>query len=454
MNTEARPTITRAFLEKLDTASDRQADAIYRDAKQKNFGVRVSPGAISFFVQRKMGGSTSVKRTLGSYPAMTVEEARKKAAVWLGWMAEGIDPLLRIKQQQAATLAAQEKSRRTFGKVFLDYASIKASSSAALTIRDREKTAQKLQALKLWHMPFDEIKIETVERDLAPQFEKHLATGWRIYRYSRAAYAFEAEKLQISGNPFSLWRKWKRPQLVQRREEILPTGEAAGQAWLKALMKLRDDPRFSVSVTADYLLCLLLWGGRKTETQKLTTSDIDFKNAVAVFRGRNTKNKRDHFFPLTPWAVEIVKARIEKNGDREGDWVFASRVAGKSLVDVRNVLGMLAKESGLTIRPHDLRRTFASELVGDTGSNLFLVKSAMNHAGINQDVTVGYFAIKAKVDALRPAYEVREARLKRLSGQSDPEVAEPDKLLSDVQAAANNPLLKEKLLALLQGSST
>ena len=58
----AKVHITRQFLEWLDVNRPNAFDVIYRDSKQSNFGVRASPGAVSFFVQRKMGGSTSFKR--------------------------------------------------------------------------------------------------------------------------------------------------------------------------------------------------------------------------------------------------------------------------------------------------------------------------------------------------------------------------------------------------------
>lgn len=441
--------ITRSFLDKLRDANSRVADVIYRDTEQKNFGVRVSPGAISFFVQRKMGGSVSVKRTLGTYPEMTVEAARKRALIWLGLMADGIDPFLRIREQQAATLSAQQKGRLTFEKVFNDYAAIKKESSAHNTVKDRLKTAARLEDTKLWTSSFEDITVDLVEGTLAKLMQTHRATGWRVYRYCRAAYAYQAEKQGISGNPFSLWRKAKSPKPVRVRETILPTAEVAGQKWVVELIRLRTHPQFAVSVTADYLLCLLLWGGRKTETQRLKIAEVDFTNNVVVFKGENTKNKRAHIFPLTPWAADIVKNRIARNGEREGDWVFPSRIVGKHVVDIRNVLGMLEAASGLKICAHDLRRTFASELSGDTGSNLFMVKTAMNHTSMSQDVTVGYIGTKAKVDALRPIYEMREKRLMQFAGLAPVEVELSPAIQTVMESAARNPAVRAQLLALL-----
>lgn len=442
-------TIDKSFIEWLEKNPPKSADIIYRDEQQPGFGIRATPRRISYFVQRKMGRSESVKRTLGSHPSLTLPNARKKAQIWLGWMAEGLDPALVIRQRRIETEAANSELRRTFGKVFADYVVMKGDGdgegSAPSTIKDREKVPKKLGKTKLWHSPFSDITVDVVDRDLAPIFKISAANGWRLYRYCRAAYQFEADKLNVAGNPFSLWRKWRKPKLVARRETILPTAQIEGQLWLKELVRLRDDENFPVNVTADYLLCLLLWGGRKTETQRLKPQDVDFENKFVIFRGGNTKNKLDHYLPLTPWAAEILKARLEKNIGYGDEWVFPSRLSKKHLVEIRNVLEILHKASGLKIGAHDLRRTFATELLGDSGANLFLVKAAMNHAAIGHDVTVGYISVKARVDALRPSFEVRERRLMQLAGVLQAAEAVPDELMKAVLSAAKNPKLRKEL---------
>ena len=442
--------IDKSFIEWLEKNLPNSADVIYRDDQQPGFGIRATPQRISYFVQRKMGRSESVKRTLGSHPSLTLPHARKKAQIWFGWMAEGKDPALVIRQQRVETEAANSELRRTFGRVFAAYVELKKESSAASTIKDRKKVENKLDKTKLWHSPFSDITVDVVERDLAPIFKNSLANGWRTYRFCRAAYQLEADKLNMAGNPFSLWRKWKKPKLVARRETILPTAQSEGQLWLKELVRLRDDENFPVNVTADYLLCVLLWGGRKTETQRLKPQDLDLKNNFVIFRGRNTKNKLDHYLPLTPWAADILKARLKKNVGYGDEWIFPSRVSKKHLVEIRTVLDILNKASGLKIGAHDLRRTFATELLGDSGANLFLVKAAMNHAATSQDVTVGYISIKARVDALRPSFEVRERRLMQLAGVVNVhEDAVPDDLMKMVLAAAKNPKMREALQSVL-----
>ncbi len=426
-----------------------KGDIIIRDTKITGFGVRISPGAISFFAQSKMG-RISKKRTIGSFPDWSVEQARDEAEKWKIKMRGGEDPLVEKYKKLQESQSELERMRHTFGKAFEEYIELKRDQSADLTNKDRAKVVKKIERTALWNAPLADVGVMVIRDALQPIFAKSPANGWRVYRHCRAAYAWAAPSSGLAGNPFSAWRKERKPKALERRQKILQTEDAAGQAWLKELVRLRADKNSYISITADYLICVLLWGGRKTETQKLKSHDIDFKNQIVEFRSENTKSRRSHFFPLTAWAASILKERIEKNGEIEGDWVFPSRVQGKHIVDIRRVLELLQEASSLQIGAHDLRRTFASELTRDTGANLFIVKVAMNHASISQDVTAGYIDIKTKVDALRPAYEMRERRLMRLAGFDVPELVVNDNLIKLLQSAAANPELKALLRSILQ----
>lgn len=445
-----RANLTNQFLRKYADKAERpvKGDIIIRDTKITGFGVRISSGSVSFFAQRKMG-RVSKKRTIGSYPDWSVEQARAEAEEWKLKMRRGEDPLVDKYKRQQQSEDELARMRHTFGKVFEEYIESKREHSAPLTIKDREKVVKKIRKTALWSAPLADVGVPVVRDTLQPIFAKSLSTGWRVYRHCRAAYGWAAPNNGLAGNPFSVWRKERKPKALERRQKVLATDDDAGNKWLRELVRLRNNESSYVSITSDYLLCVLLWGGRKTETQKLKVPDIDFKNRVVIFRGENTKSRRSHYFPLTTWAASILQERLEKNGTVEGDWVFPSRVKGKHIVDIRSVLEMLQTASGLHIGAHDLRRTFASELTRDTGANLFIVKVAMNHADINQDVTAGYIDIKTRVDSLRPAYEMRERRLMRLAGFDVPEMAVSDDLLKLLQLATTNPELKSLMRTLL-----
>lgn len=422
---------------------------IIRDTETKGFGVRVSPNSISFFVQRKMGGSSSPKRTLGSYRSSlkSVSDARAKAHIWYGLMTNGQDPLVEIAQQQEQSRNELAKLRHTFGKAYESYMASKKLEGSPATDKDREQVKKAVEdsPSKIWGTSIHKITKDLVEKTLRPWFEKDpktglygskIATGWKVYRYCRAAYALATGRPgDDPTNPFSQWRAEHDLPEVPKRTQYLRTNKPTGIQWLQKLLSLRDDPDHTINVVADYLLCVLLWGGRKKETQLLRWTEVNFDDRIVTFRRENTKSKSEHAFPMTPFVEQLLRARKDKNDTPRwaqkntkhvslGEWVFASRVRGKHIVDIRNVLELCEAASGMKIRAHDLRRTFATHLAGKT--DLGTVKLAMNHADAKRDVTWGY--VQEKIEVLRPLYEARENQLLQLAG-----LATPSKVITQVE---------------------
>lgn len=106
MNTHQTPAqkITKSYVDRLSTPETGQA--FIRDTELKGFAVRItSSGAKSFILEKRIDGK--VKRlTLGRYPELTVEQARKEAHKLLGHIATGRNPVAEKKQEalQGTTL--------------------------------------------------------------------------------------------------------------------------------------------------------------------------------------------------------------------------------------------------------------------------------------------------------------------------------------------------------------
>ena len=188
---------------------------------------------------------------------------------------------------------------------------------------------------------------------------------------------------------------------------------------------------------ADYLVLTLCWGARKGEASRLKVTDIDFEREFVVFR--DTKTESMHYFPLTPGCASLLKNRIEDNNLPRGrdvekaargephyipEWVFPSQRRGVHITNPSGVLDVAALASGQKATTYDLRRGFAGAiavdaLVGPDGAatgNFGLVKLAMNHADMNNDVTQGYIMIKPKLAILRPLYVAQERRVFNAAG--------------------------------------
>ena len=226
--------------------------------------------------------------------------------------------------------------------------------------------------------------------------------------------------------------------------------------WVKGLLGMRQNIDPVRRTFADYLWCDLVWGGRKREVQLIKWSDLDLDKAYGVFLAENTKGKKDHYFPLTPFTLEVLKERKQANiawGRTDGDYVFPSRQYGKPIYDHRSALEILKEESGLWLTAHDLRRTVATETAHVTENNQSLVSLTLAHA--HEGATPLY--IQQMVTRMRPSFVARENRLLALAGIKQdivhaPKTLELMELLNKAMSEGDEALEKkiEGLLVLLK----
>jgi len=416
---------------------------VLRDTKVPGLGLRLTKGSMSFFVQRKRGGSTSDRYRLTDQHSLTA--ARAQAQKWLGKMANGEDPRPALADMDNARKDARARKAYTLERVMEAYATSGVGLRPA-TVYDRGIALRWLREEPLAKVPLDALTRAHVEHTFAPMMKAaeaaradriahpekkrkrgagphgDVASAWKLLRHCSAAWSAE-ESPKGPANPFAAFRKRNMktlPKVERRRTSLQTQGAVAAAKWLKALIKTRKEKDHTLAVSADYFLCLLLWGGRRAEVQKVRWSDVDFEVGTVRYREAHTKTRRSLVVPLTPWASEVLRERRAKNkraklGTEDDDWVFASTVKGKHLVEIRELQTALFQASRVKLGPHDLRRTVASDLFGDT-QNLDTVGLALGHASSEGNVSAGYVVDLERLRALRPLYEARERRLRQLAG--------------------------------------
>ena len=83
-----------------DITQPDRGQKIYRDSELKGFGLRVTPGSMSYIVESRVNGN-SRRVTIGRCDEMTPEQARKEARRILGQMSQNKVP---TSQQSSITL--------------------------------------------------------------------------------------------------------------------------------------------------------------------------------------------------------------------------------------------------------------------------------------------------------------------------------------------------------------
>jgi integrase len=446
------------------------------DSKVVGLWVRKGPRFTSFVAVARIrkGDGRPQKLTIGHYPQVTLVKARELAQKWLLEMKVlGNDPAEQIRQNAAAAMAAKKARHRTFAVVWNEWAAETEGQVSERTNSDRKLIQRYLSKSPLFDTPFDHLTIRAVDETLRPlmtaalppQVDAHgqlmppfPAPAWfplptvsasvalKMYGYAQAAWTHVAAlDERATANPFASWRIRNRALIPEmpKRTGHLRTDRAEGQAWVTHLMALRDDENATVACTADLLTLILLWGGRRLETQRLRWTDVDLDEQQVTFRREHTKTKQAQIFPLTSWAAEILAARKKKNTSRylpvePDEWVFSSRRRSRAQVRaeqeaVKNrqpvpawaqrptyiksltaVLASLADQTGKRLTPHDLRRTVATDLALDVVV-LQTAAAALNHAA-HGDYAQTRDYVQNKVRLLRPRYEQHEDRIRKLGG--------------------------------------
>ena len=456
-------------------------DWFLRDAKLPGFSVRVTGKGLRFYAQRKLAGQPC-RVECGAWPETSLTKARKNAEDALARIKLGQDPNLEKKKAIAEVRQERQRAKETLGAIFARDSITRAEIDAGSTQRDRKDVQKWIEGMSIWHTPIHELTPENLDEMMkSVRSQRGDATALKVWRYLRAAWNRLDSTEQPDRDPFADWLKKHTLPEIKSRQTVIHTDDEAGQKWLQAVAAMRNlagGRSYPKRVMADYIILSLCWGARRSEAASLKVSDIDFEREFVVFR--DTKNTRDHYFPLTPGVAKLLEARIADNNMPRGrdikklsrgeetyipEWVFPSPKRGAHLVEPRTALDIGQSASGMRITMHDLRRGFAGEIAADTlvddegriKGDFGLVKIAMNHATMSNDVTQGYIMVKPRLKMLRPIYLAHEKRVFKAAGldgllPKDEKPAETDQLIAALtQKAKQDPEVLKKVLAALNG---
>ena len=401
--------ITKSYVDKLSTPENGQA--FIRDTELKGFAVRVtSSGAKSFILEKRIDGK--VKRlTLGRYPELTVEQARKEAHKLLGHIAVGRNPAAEKKQKvlQGTTLKQAFddflKTRKNLKeRTLYDYRRL--TKVAFADWQDKAMIDISKDMISKRHNKIGSERGEAYA-NLAMRFLRAL------FNFAIAQYEDGNGKSILQENPvmrLTQTRAWYR---VDRRQTVIKPHQLA--QWYQAVMSLQQDQISSQSVlVADYLLFLLFTGLRRPEAATLTWLAIDLDDRS--FTLTDTKNHQPLTLPLTDFIYELLENRRTVTNS---DYVFAGDGKSGYLIEPRRQVQKVIQSSGVSFTLHDLRRTFIT-IAESIDISAYALKRLVNHK-MSNDVTAGY--IVSDVERLRkPMQQISSQLLRYFKIENDKKV--------------------------------
>jgi len=364
------------------------------DCDIPNFGVRITPKSTkSYIVQTRIAGATK-RITIGRFPGVTPEVARKQAVKILGFIASGIDPTLEKKKAKAANITLKEAVTHY----------LKVRELQPNTIKDI-KVEFKNSFGDWMDLPLLRISRKMVEKRYLNRCKASKSRANSAMRYLRAIFNLAISEYRdgddspiIKSNPVSILSESKIWKKVSRRKSILSPQDL--ELWIPAIHQLGDIPvrkngegkqlpkLRNGKLHADFFMFCALTGCRKSEAQNLMKNDINWRTNTFTFR--NTKNHTHHNLPMSDYLKVILDRRCNES---PGDKVFGSKHhAGAVPTNFRTSYARIQHLTGLTFTLHDLRRLAATsmERLGVPG---YTIKAILNHKTGANDVTGGYVQV-------------------------------------------------------------
>lgn len=361
------------------------------DQSLSGFGLRVSTsGRKTWFYTTRV--NKRVRRwTIGTYPAVSLADARKKAQEALRDTQLGIEP---------------ETQKPTLGDVVPQFVQLYAKP------RNRGWRTQERLLMHHWK-PLFECQIDRIKRSDAVRVLDGIVASASGGSANNAMAVFKklmnwcVDRGMIDVNPIA---GLKTPRKRVARDRILTEQE------LLTLWAVTERDQYPFGPVVQLLI---LTGQRRAEVAEMRWSEVELNTATWTIPAERAKNGVAHDVPLSPKVVRILQDVPRFAGS---DYVFTttgtSPVSGFGRLKER-----LDREVGFSDWWfHDLRRTAASGMAR-IGVAPHVIEKVLNHkSGIISGVAAVYNRY-SYADEKREALALWSTLLSKLDGQSEQEPA-------------------------------
>ncbi len=421
------------------------------DAGVRGLALQVTPaGGKSWVLRFRLAGRQKTL-TLGRWPDLTVELARKAAQKAMGKVREGENPLDKRRADRVATTVAQMVERFATEHLDMDLKAMErinpGSTDVPVKLSTGKEYARILNRYVLPSIGAMRVK-EVTPGDVAGLLFKVRKDAPIMANRVRAVLSKLFSKAELwSLRPVGTNPAKGQDRAPERKKdrhlsdrELIVLGQALkamGQMPDESKRDAKKDPLLEDAHALAALRLLLLTGMRKSELigdasrdiTALKWSEVDLEDRrIRLDQHKTAKRTGSRLVPLCGPAIAILEALPEVLGNPH---VIPGAIQGQSLVNLqatweraRSAVAMVQEKTKVQkkdrvdigdVTLHDLRRTFASVGARLGYPELFL-SALLGHAA--GTVTQGYARLGA--DPLREAVEAIGDRMHGLlSGAVD-----------------------------------
>ena len=363
--------------------------AVYFDSEKPGLQLRVtSNGAKTFSILRRVKNGEPMRITLGRFPDMTVESARKQFDIVIGEIATGSNP---------AAVRRTHRGEPTLTAFFKEYGERHGAKKRAWT-DDQQRYRDYLKPT-LGSRKVSSVKRDMIGRVLSDMERqgKAAATVNNVRALASAIFGKAIEWSYLTENPV----KGIKTRKAVKRDRFLQSGELS-----RFFAAVAQEPNEAMR---DFFLIALLTGARRDNV--LSMQWVELSLTESLWRIPRTKNGEPQNVTLSPEAVAILQARQE-DAENKAMFVFPGEGKTKHLVEPKGAWKrILARAEIENLRIHDLRRTLGS-WQAKTGASLAIIGKSLNHK--SQQTTAIY--ARLDLDPVRQSVNLATAAMLEAGG--------------------------------------
>jgi integrase len=338
-------------------------------------------GGSRVWVLRFMLSKRRRRMGLGSFPAVTLAQAREKARAAHAQIDQGIDPI-QARQSQVRVAAAAMAKALTFKKACeLCIAAREAEWKSSKHRQQWENTLATYAEPVLGELDVAEIDQTHVLKVLDPIWRTKTETATRVRGRIEQVLDWAKARGHRQGENPARWRG--------HLDHLLPTPSKIAKVTHHPAVSVDDAPtvvsriQAAEGTGAKALLLQLLTAVRSGEVRGATWSEIDLEHGLWTIPADRMKAGREHQVPLSRQAVALLRSLYVIEGS---DLVFPStRMTMLSNMSLTAVMRRMKLEAV----PHGFRSTFRDWASEKTHYQSEVVEMALAHA-IENKVEAAY----------------------------------------------------------------
>ena len=332
-----------------------------KDIKEKGLSIYITPNkVITFFVRKRINGKDE-RLLIGTFPEISIENARKQARVIKGQIAQGINPNEEKNnlQQEITLLELLEQYIERYSK------------KHKATWQYDDKEVRRLTA------SLAKRKISTIANEEIRKLHEDIGQNSGIYQANRllamvrAMYNKAIEWGYKGINPTNNIKKFKE----KARDRFIQPDE------LPRFFKALDEEESLTS--RDYIYISLYTGARKSNVLAMRWEEISF--TTKEWKIPKTKNGDSLTIHLPELAIEVLKKRKLENEkldlqNFQKQWIFPSLTSKSGhLEEPKKAWKRVLERAEIKdLRLHDIRRTLGS-YQAISGASLQIIGKSLGH---------------------------------------------------------------------------